>query len=259
MKTALITGASTGLGADFAQILASRQMDLVLVARNETRLNELAESLSSQFKITCHVIKADLAQSGSAKILFEQVKAKNITIDILINNAGYGLWGAFADSEFSEMAGMIQLNVNALTELSHLFLPEMLNKNNGRILNVASIAAFQPGPWMGVYYATKAYVLSFSEALAEEIRGTGVSVTTLCPGPTKTEFFVRARMANTRMKQMLFADSMSCAQTGIDGMLQRRAVVVDGFMNWIFTLSPRLLPRVSMRRLTGLINSSMSS
>jgi short-subunit dehydrogenase len=259
MKTALITGASTGLGADFAHILASRRMNLVLVARNEERLTELANTLTKKYNVTCHVIRSDLAESGSAQRLFNEVAARKISVDILINNAGYGLWGPFAESKYTEMAGMMQLNINTLTELSRLFLPDMLARKYGHILNVASTAAFQPGPWMAVYYATKAYVLSFGEALAEELKGTGVSVTTLCPGPTKTEFFDRARMGNSRMKRMLFANSMACAQTGIDGMFQQRAVVVDGVVNWMFTLTARLLPRATMRRLAGLINASVSN
>jgi short-subunit dehydrogenase len=259
MKTALITGASTGLGADFAQILASRRFNLILVARNEERLTEIANSLTKKHNITCHVIRSDLAESGSAQKLFDEVSSRKLSVDILINNAGYGLWGPFAESKFKEMAGMIQLNINTLTELTRLFLPNMVAQKSGHILNVASTAAFQPGPWMAVYYASKAYVLSFSEALAEEIKGTGVSVTTLCPGPTKTEFFDRARMGNSRMKRMLFANSMACAQTGIDGMFQQRAVVVDGVMNWFFTLTARVLPRATMRRLAGLINASVSN
>ena len=257
MKTALITGASTGLGADFAHILASRKYNLILVARNEERLSEIANQLTKKYDVRCHVIRADLAKHASATKLFADVKAKNLTVDILINNAGYGLWGPFSSSSFEEMSGMIQLNVNTLTELTRLFLPDMLQQKSGKILNVASTAAFQPGPWMGVYYATKAYVLSFSEALSVELKNTGVSVTTLCPGPTKTEFFDRAKMGSSRMKNMLFATSMNCAQTGIDAMFQDRAVVVDGVMNWALTLTARMLPRAAMRRLAGLINAAV--
>lgn len=259
MKTALITGASTGLGADFAQILAERKYNLILVARNEGRMTEIANQLTKKHNITCHVIRADLAKHGSATKLFEDVKARNLTVDILINNAGYGLWGAFGSSNFHEMSGMMHLNMNTLTELTRLFLPDMTAQKSGKILNVASTAAFQPGPWMAVYYATKAYVLSFSEALAVELKNTGVSVTTLCPGPTKTEFFDRAKMGNSRMKNMLFANSMACAQTGIDAMFQDRAVVIDGVMNWTLTLTARLLPRAAMRRLAGIINAAVSN
>lgn len=259
MKTALITGASTGLGADFAQILAERKYNLILVARNEERLSEIADQLTKKHNITCHVIRADLAKHGSATKLFEDVKARNLTVDILINNAGYGLWGPFSSSSFHEMSGMMHLNMNTLTELTRLFLPGMTAQKSGKILNVASTAAFQPGPWMAVYYATKAYVLSFSEALAVELKNTGVSVTTLCPGPTKTEFFDRAKMGNSRMKNMLFANSMACAQTGIDAMFQDRAVVIDGVMNWTLTLTARLLPRAAMRRIAGLINAAVSN
>jgi short-subunit dehydrogenase len=259
MKTALITGASAGLGVDFAHILAERRINLILVARSEERLNELSHKLSKAHNITCHVIRSDLALAGSAKKLMDEIHSRHLKVDILVNNAGYGLWGPFASSEFKEMAGMIQLNVNTLTELTRLALPHMTEQKAGYILNVASTAAFQPGPWMGVYYATKAYVLSFGEALAEELKNTGVSVTTLCPGPTKTEFFDRARMGDSRMKRMLFADSMACARTGIDAMFQRRAVVVDGMMNWMFTLTSRVLPRATMRRVAGLINASVSN
>lgn len=258
MKTALITGASTGLGADFAKILAGQRINLILVSRNKERLQELSHKLTKAHNVTCHVIATDLAEPGSAKKLIEEVNSRKLQVDILINNAGYGLWGPFAESDFSEMSGMIQLNVNTLTELSRLVLPNMIANKSGRILNVASTAAFQPGPWMGVYYATKAYVLSFGEALAEELKGSGVSVTTLCPGPTKTEFFDRAKVGNVRLRKFLFADSMACAKNGIDAMFQGRAVVVDGVMNWVVTLTARILPRATMRRVAGLINAGAS-
>ena len=224
MATALITGASAGLGTDFARILAGQKYDLILTARNEEKLKSLASELSSNHSVKCHTISADLAKPGSAASLARQIKERGLKVDVLINNAGCGLWGPFADSVPSDMAGMIQLNVNALTELTREFLPGMITRKQGRILNVASTAAFQPGPWMAVYYATKAYVLSFGEALATELKGTGVTVTTLCPGPTKTEFFERANMTQSRLKNMVFADSMSCARNGVDSMHQGRVV-----------------------------------
>ena len=259
MKTALITGASSGLGVDFAHILAERHINLVLVARSESKLEEVAKNLSSQHGIKCHVIALDLARHGSANTLVQELKNKRLKIDILINNAGYGLWGAFAESEFPVMSGMMQLNVNTLVELTRLLLPDMISRGTGHVLNVASTAAFQPGPWMAVYYATKAFVLWFSEGLAEELKGTGVSVTTLCPGPTRTEFFERAQMGNSRLKRMMLAESRVCAQNGVDAMFRNRAVVIDGMMNWIIALTPRWMPRSAMRKLAGMINASASN
>jgi short-subunit dehydrogenase len=256
MATALITGASAGLGIDFARILAGQKYDIILTARNEEKLKTLASELSAAHGVKCHTIAADLAKPGSAASLARQIRERGLKIDILVNNAGCGLWGAFAESDLASMAGMIQLNVNSLTELTREFLPEMVARKQGRVLNVASTAAFQPGPWMAVYYATKAYVLSFGEALATELRGTGVTVTTLCPGPTRTEFFERAKMGQSRLKSMIFADSMSCAKTGIDSMHQGRVVVVDGLLNWVFSQTARLLPRSTTRSITGAINAA---
>ena len=256
MATALITGASAGLGADFARILAGQKYDLILTARNEGKLKTLAGELSATHGVKCHTIAADLAKSGSAASLARQIKERGLKVDVLVNNAGCGLWGPFAQSTPADMAGMIQLNVNTLTELTREFLPDMITRKQGRVLNVASTAAFQPGPWMAVYYATKAYVLSFGEALATELKGTGVTVTTLCPGPTRTEFFERAKMGQSRLKSMIFADSLTCAKTGIDSMHLGRVVVVDGVMNWVFSQSARFLPRAATRSITGTINAA---
>ena len=256
MATALITGASAGLGSDFAKILAGQKYDLILTARNEERLKTLAGDLSTSHGVKCHIIAIDLSKPGSAVALTNQIKEQGLHVDVLVNNAGCGLWGPFAESDPADMAGMIQLNVNSLTELTRQLLPGMLARKKGRVLNVASTAGFQPGPWMAVYYATKAYVISFGEALATELKSTGVTVTTLCPGPTRTEFFDRAKMGKSRMKSLIFADSMTCAKNGIDSMDQGRVLVVDGVLNWIFSQSSRLMPRAAIRVVTGSINAA---
>lgn len=187
-KTALITGASVGIGRELAKLFAQGGYSLVLVARNATRLSDVATELEKQFGTKAKPFPLDLTSTAAPQFLFDQLQRENIAIDILVNNAGYGKLGAFATIPYEETAGQIALNITALTHLTKLFLAPMLERNAGRILNVASTAGFQPGPLMAVYYATKAYVISFSEALANELRGTGVTVTCLCPGLTNTEF-----------------------------------------------------------------------
>lgn len=256
MATALITGASTGLGADFARILASMKYDLILVARNKERLDALGKALEQEHGVRCQSIQSDLSLPGASEALFHAVQSKGASVEILINNAGCGQWGAFAHSNAQDLRAMVNLNINALTELTRLFVEEMLKNKKGRILNIASTAAFQPGPWMAAYYASKAYVLSLGEALSEELKGTSVSVSTLCPGPTKTEFFDRAKMGDSRLKNMFFADSRSCAQKGIAGMMQGKVLIIDGVMNWVLTQSGRFMPRFATRRVAGLMNAS---
>jgi uncharacterized protein len=256
MPTALITGASAGLGTDFARILASMKYDLILVARNESRLSALAGELSTAHGIKCDVIALDLSQSGSAGTLYGRVSSAKHTIDVLVNNAGCGVWGPFAKSDPEALSRMLTLNINTLAELTRLILPDMLRRDSGRILNVASTAAFQPGPWMAAYYASKAFVLSLGEALSVEAQGTQVTISTLCPGPTRTEFFDRAGMASSRLKNLIFADSFHCAQNGINGMLKGKTVIVDGWLNFIVTQFARIMPRFLMRQVAGLINDS---
>jgi short-subunit dehydrogenase len=193
-KTALITGASGGIGLDLARLFAEGGYDVVLVARTESKLKELATELASKHGVSARAVAADLADPAAPAQLMERLKAEGVQVDVLVNNAGYGGYGTFAETELDAELKMIQLNISALTALSKAVLPGMLARKSGRILNVASTAAFQPGPLMAVYYATKAYVLSFSEALANETKGTGVTVTCLCPGPTKTGFQQQAKM-----------------------------------------------------------------
>src|SRR5687767_6476364 len=195
---ALVTGASAGIGTELARLLAVDH-DLILTARRAEPLHALAAAVEQSHATTCHVFPADLADPAAPRQLFDAITAAGLTVDVLVNNAGFGDLGPFAKADTAKILRMIQVNVTALTELTALFLPGMLSRNRGRVLNVGSIAGFQPGPLMAVYYATKAYVNSFSEALSSELQGTGVTVTALCPGPVATEFAGVAGMQRTRV------------------------------------------------------------
>ncbi|NRD76866.1 SDR family oxidoreductase [Bacillus sp. BRMEA1] len=238
-KTALITGATSGLGYEFVKLLSKDGFDLVLVARNQQKLEEIKQTFSN---IQVTVIAKDLSIAGAAKEVFREMEDKQIDIDILVNNAGFGLMGKFDELDIHKQTEMIQLNITALTELTYYFLPGFKRKNHGRILNVASTAAFQPGPLMAVYYATKAFVLSFSEALVEELNGSGVTVTTLCPGATKTNFASIANVEGTKM----FSNAMSSdivAQKGYEAMMSGKRVVITGGLNKAGAYSAKFLPR----------------
>lgn len=243
-KTALITGASSGIGLDFARLFAEGGYDVVLVARTESKLKALADELSTTHGVRALAVAADLADPAAPGRLMERLKAEGVQVDVLVNNAGYAGYGAFAETDTRMELDMIQVNIGALTALTKAVLPGMLARKSGRILNVASTAAFQPGPLMAVYYATKAYVLSFSEALANETQGTGVTITCLCPGPTKTGFQERAKMEESKLvKGKEIMDSLTVARAGYEGLHQGRAVVVPGFMNKMMVQSVRFLPR----------------
>jgi short-subunit dehydrogenase len=238
-KTALITGATSGLGYEFVKLFASDGYDLVLVARNSHKLAEIKNTFS-QVKIT--LIEKDLSIEGAAKEVFEEVERHGISIDILVNNAGFGLKGSFDKLDIQKQLNMIQLNTAALTELTYYFLQKMNLRNSGRILNVASTAAFQPGPLMAVYFATKAYVLSFSEALMEELSGTSVTVTALCPGATKTNFGAVANVENSKM----FSQAMSAevvAKQGYAALMKGKRVFVPGGVNKASALGTKFMPR----------------
>lgn len=196
MKTALITGASSGIGKAFAEELAQRNYNLVIIARSQSALIELKEKLESQHQITVTVIVQDLSLTHGSEAIFNQVKSQNITVDLLINNAGFGDYGRFGDRILQKQLDMIQVNISALVELTHLFLGEMTQRKNGEIINVSSIAGYQPLPYLSVYAATKAFVLSFSEALWAEYREYGIKILALCPGPTKSNFFEVAEFGN---------------------------------------------------------------
>ncbi len=233
-KTALITGASTGIGYELSKCFAADRHDLVLVARQEPKLRQVAEELSGQFGVSAKIIAADLAKPDTPQKIVDEVNKDSLPIDYLVNNAGFGLGGKFVETELAVELDMMQVNMTALVHLTKLFLPGMLARKSGKIMNVASTAAFQPGPLMAVYYATKAFVLSFSEAIANELAGTGVTVTALCPGPTQSEFQQRAHIENTRLikgKFMGLMTSEAVARIGYDGFMQGKRLVIPGLMN----------------------------
>ncbi len=244
----LITGASAGLGAEFARQCAARGEALLLVARRRDRMEALAAELGGEV----HILTADLSAPGAAAQLAGDIEALGLHVRALINNAGFGLAGRFATLPPDRQREMIDLNVAALTELSRLFLPGMLERGRGGILNVASTAAFQAGPNMAVYYATKAYVLSLSEALHQELKGTGIHVTCLCPGPTRTEFFDVAGVKG-KMFERMSADAAGVVRAGLRGLDRNRAIVIPGVANRIGAFSNRLLPRAAMRRIIARI------
>ena len=240
-ETALITGASSGIGLDLARLFAKDGHDVVLVARSEGKLREIAAELERDFGMTAHVIVADLAKPDAPQTLVAQLP---VDVDVLVNNAGFGVLGPFVETDLAKELEMIQVNVVALTHLTKLLLPPMVARRRGRVLNVASTAAFQPGPLMAVYYATKAYVLSFSEAIADELRDSGVTVTALCPGPTETGFAAVADMASTRLFNIAKPmSSAEVARAGYEAMKRGRRVVVPGIKNKLLTQSIRVSPR----------------
>jgi short-subunit dehydrogenase len=236
---ALVTGASGGLGWEFAKLLAADRYDLVLVARSADRLERSAQELREKYAVNVRTIAADLATENAAQRIFEQVS----TCDVLVNNAGFASNGRFDELPQDRIHEEMLLDVVTLTELTRAYLPGMRAKHSGRILNVASTAAFLPGPYMAVYYAAKAYVLSFSEALAEECRGSGVTVTCVCPGATATGFQDRANVGNTLLMRLPLANAASVAKAGYRGMLRGDAVVVPGFSNKLVAASPKFTPR----------------
>jgi short-subunit dehydrogenase len=261
-ETALVTGASGGIGEEFAKLLASKGRDLVLVARSGDKLARLAESLASAHQIRAQGLPIDLSITSSPAQVHAFVESKTQSVDILVNNAGFGTFGPFAESDLELELAQIQLNVTTLTHLTRLLLPAMVRRGKGRILNVASTAAFQPGPMMAVYYATKAYVLSFSEALANELRGTGVTSTCLCPGPTSTGFNVRANLGHGGMlsKKSVMMDAATVARRGYDGMMKGRRLVIPGLLNKVLAHSTRMgtrgLSASVVRRIMDGIRSS---
>ncbi len=243
MSTVLITGASGGIGYELAKLFARDHHNLVLVARSADKLAQIATELQAS-GITVKTIALDLATPPAPKFLFDQLQREGIAIDILINNAGFGAFGDFAQMPEEEIRGQIDLNITALTALTRLFLPPMLARRSGRIMNVASTAAFQPGPLMAVYYATKAYVLSFSEAIANELRHSGVTVTCFCPGATHTGFAKRAGTEKSRLFKQLGA--MSAEKVALDGyraVMEGRTLVISGVHNWVVAQSTRFAPR----------------
>ncbi len=241
-QTALITGASSGIGRDLARLMAA-DFDLILVARSRDKLAELRKELESQHSSHVHVMPADLSRPEAADGLFAEITRRKLQVDVLINNAAFGLYGKFSTTGLLDELRMIQLNITTLTHLTKLALPGMLERKHGRIMNVASTAGFQPGPLMAVYYATKSYVISFSEAVASELKGTGVSMTCLCPGPTNTEFAAQAKVEKSRLFRLGAMNSVDVARAGMEGMLRGKPLVIPGVRNKLLAQSVRFTPR----------------
>ncbi|HET7626083.1 MAG TPA: SDR family oxidoreductase [Verrucomicrobiae bacterium] len=235
---ALITGASSGIGLELAKLFAADRFNLALVARNESRLNQLAESLRREHGIETRVLARDLSAAGAPREIFDALH--DTPISVLVNNAGIGFYGAFAKSDLREQTGILQVNITALTQLTHLFLQPMLARKAGRILNVASTAAFQPGPMVNVYYASKAFVYSFSYALSVELEKSGVTVTALCPGTTHTEFFSRGHFGSKRAPFTM--DARTVAEIGYRGLMKGRRVVIPGIFNRVTSALSKRMP-----------------
>ena len=244
MGTVLITGASGGIGYELAKLFAKDRHHLVLVARSAEKLTQFAGELQRQFGVKVKPVAFDLAEPAAAKSLFDQMQHEGITVDILVNNAAYGVLGEFAEIALEESLGQLQLNVVTVTALTRLFVGPMKERRSGKIMNVASTAGFQAGPRMAVYYATKAYVISFSEALASELEGSGVAVSCLCPGPTDTGFQKRAAMENTTLaRKPGTMDAKTVALDGYRGLMTGKTLVIPGMLNWLVAESVRFAPR----------------
>ena len=253
-ETVLITGASSGIGLELANLFAADKSNLVLVARSRERLDQLATELRGEHGILVRVLVKDLADPHSPQAIFEALAAESVTVDVLVNNAGFGAGGAVADLPLGRQVDMIQVNVAALTHLTKLLLPGMIQHRSGGILNVASVAAFQPGPYMAVYYATKAYVLSFTEALAEEVIGTGVRVTCLAPGLTATGFAAVADVQRKLLSRLWTADAKTVARAGYRGFRRGRLLVIPGLWNKLGAVAVRFTPRLLVRKFVKLLH-----
>lgn len=248
---AVVTGASSGIGLELAKLLAADGQTLVLVARREPDLRALADRLARQHGITAHVVVADLSDPAAPERVARECEQAGVEIDVLVNNAGFGQRGSFVRLPLDRQLAQVQVNVTTLTHLIGLFLPGMVARKRGRVLNVASTAAFQPGPNMAVYYSTKAYVLSLSVALSIELEGTGVSVTALCPGPTVTGFQAAAAMTDSRLFRMGAMAVEPVALAGYRGMLKGTAIVVPGMRNKVLGMAAQVSPRYLTAKIAG--------
>ncbi|HEX8895840.1 MAG TPA: SDR family oxidoreductase [Terriglobales bacterium] len=252
-KTALITGASSGIGLELAHLFARDGYRLVLLARNRNTLRQIGDDLQARYSVTVRIAPKDLAHPATPTELYQELQEAGVVLDVLVNNAGFGLSGAFQTTDWNMENELMQVNMVAATHLTKLFLPQ-IRAREGKIMNVASTAAFQPGPFMSVYYASKAYLLSFSEALAEELEGSGVTVTCLCPGPVKTNFQRRAYLEGTAMvNSPLLVDVREVARLGYEGMMRGKRLVIPGWKNRagveLLRISPRAVVTKVVRRL----------
>lgn len=249
-KTALITGASSGIGYELALLFARDRYDCILVARSADKLDALAARLESEFRVRTLVLAKDLSKPSTVDEIYEEVTAAAMNVDVLVNNAGFTVYGRFVETDVRAEQEMLQVNVVALTALTKSFLKGMVDRRYGRILNLASTAAFVPGPLMAVYYASKAYVLSFSEALANELKDTGVTVTALAPGATRTGFQERGKMADARLIKGTLPDAASVALAGYRGLMAGKSVVIPGLGNKLLPVVVRLSPRGIITRVS---------
>ena len=254
-ETVLITGASSGIGLELAKCFAADRYNLILIARNTVALEKLADELRREHKVKAHVLTADLSKPESPSEIFAQAGRAGLVVDVLVNNAGFGLHGSFAELPLPRQLEIIQVNIATIVALTGLFLPAMIERTRGGILNVGSVAGFLPGPNMAVYYATKSFVLSFSEALHEELRGTNICVTNLCPGPTETNFSQVARSHRIRKAQAAKMSAMAVATIGYQDFQNRKCLSIPGLQNKLLTiLATKIFPRTVTRRLTGYYN-----
>ncbi|PKN52122.1 MAG: short-chain dehydrogenase [Deltaproteobacteria bacterium HGW-Deltaproteobacteria-13] len=257
-KTALITGASEGIGYELVKLFAKDGYHCVLAARNKERMDQLAAEVKKSFGITARVITKDLSLPQAAQDIFDELNAAGVHIDVLVNNAGLGLHGEFAKSSMDRNMHMLEVNLMTLTKLTRLFLPGMLARKSGKIMTVGSIASFMPSPNFALYNASKAYVLYFSEALSEELKGTGVSVTCLCPGATKTNWQARAGAENIRLNQVRMIDAKTVAELGYKGLMKGKRVVITGLDNKISVLSAKFAPRIVILKIAGFLTNKRS-
>ncbi len=240
---ALITGGSVGIGAALADVFARHGHDLILVSRNREKLEARGRDIQQKFGVQVVCLPEDLTDPAGPQRLHQAVAERKLAVEYLVNNAGVGLYGKFATTDLDAELKMIQLNVTSVVDLTKRFLPAMIERRSGRILNVASTAAFVPGPWMSVYYATKAFLLSFSQAIDYELKPHGITVTTLCPGPTESEFKVRARSQRSRLFERFVMDAPPVARVGYDAMMKGQSVAVPGLRNKLIPAAVRFVPR----------------
>lgn len=238
--TALITGASSGIGEAFARSLAAKQANLILTARSEDKLHRLAKALSEEHGVSVHVFPGDLSREDTPQRLYDQVRDKGLSVDLLVNNAGFGKWGHFLAEDYKTYQEMLRLNINSLVGLTYLFIPEMLKNGNGGVINVASTAAFQPVPYIAAYSASKAFVLSFSEALYGEYKHSGLTILALCPGYTSTNFFAEAHADTSGLS---FETPEKVAETGLNALSKGKNYHISGTSNYMQSILPRILPR----------------
>lgn len=259
VKTALITGASSGIGLELTRLFAADGYRLVLVARNRAALQQIGEQLQSQHGIEVRISPKDLAHQASPSELFQELQEAGIALDVLVNNAGFGGSGPFLQTDWQHEAEMIQVNIVALTQLTKLFLPQIVERR-GKVMNVGSVAAFLPGPYTAIYYASKAFVLHFSEALAEELSEAGATVTCLSPGPVETGFQKRAHTGgSSRANAPLYMDVQEVAREGYEGMKAGKRIVIPGWKNRLLTEALRLVPRDTVARTVGRMYKSKKS